>query len=354
MKGAEKKAVYRGLSVFEKRSEEPPVVAESDDDDDGTGPPGQVRNASVATKNYMRNAEKEPVYRGLSVFGMDKSSAVESDNSDSDSMSSPPGKVRNASVATKDYMKNVEPPVYRGNSVVFEMDKSPSVESDNSDSMSSPPGQVRNASVATKNYMKFGMDKSPSVESNNSDSMSSPPGQVRNASVATKQYMRNVEPPVFHDEPEDIFGEAEVENTVSKEQENAEQEVTTEVEKEVTTEAAAPEVEAKISKPVRSPEALLKAIMMIEDLTSKRMGWEYKDTKGAIHGPYSTRQMRHWFVKGCFSLRLPVRHVPKGRRSIWAAPFQKIGDIFRPSHSAFDTTDALKSAKRYLEESLKA
>ena len=168
MKGAEKKAVYRGLSVFEKRSEEPPVVAESDDDDDGTGPPGQVRNASVATKNYMKNAEKEPVYRGLSVFGMDKSSAVESDNSDSDSMSSPPGKVRNASVATKDYMKNVEPPVYRGNSVVFGMDKSPSVESDNSDSMSSPPGQARNASVATKNYMKFG-HKSPSVESNSFD-----------------------------------------------------------------------------------------------------------------------------------------------------------------------------------------
>ena len=30
-------------------------------------------------------------------------------------------------------------------------------------------------------------------------------------------------------------------------------------------------------------------------------------------------------------------------------PFQKIGDIFRPSHTAFDTTDALKSAKTYLE-----
>ena len=145
-----------------------------------------------------------------------------------------------------------------------------------------------------------------------------------------------------------MFLEKKTLRTRFKEEENA-------LEKEVTTEAAAPEVEAKISKPVRSPEALLKAITMIEDLSSKRMGWEYKDTKGAIHGPYSTRQMRHWFVKGCFSLRLPVRHVPKGHRSpIWAAPFQKIGDIFRPSHSAFDTTDALKSAKRYLEESLKA
>jgi len=355
------------------------VTTMTENNKEHDSPPGQVRNASLATKHYMKGAEKKALYRGLSVFEKKnecgEDSHVESSESDNEEHVPPPGQVRNASVATKSYMKGAEKePLYRGLSVFHDGHDSMTMNSslEQSDSMmGSPPGKVKSYSIMS----------SPPEQS---DSISSPPGQVRNASIATKHYVGDAEngQALYHGHS--VFKQSIVASskknvvdnrTTNMMTEEEEEEVTrtrltippsldpidSKEEEEITSKeeekqdhviTEEPEI-LKTTTRLRSTEALLKAITMIEDLSSEKMGWEYTDTKGTIHGPYSTRQMRHWFVNGCFSLRLPVRHVPKGHRSpVWAAPFQKISDIFRPSHAAFDTTNALKLAKEYLQDIL--
>ena len=63
--------------------------------------------------------------------------------------------------------------------------------------------------------------------------------------------------------------------------------------------------------------------------------WEYVDTKGVVHGPFTSRQMRFWFEAGHLSAALRVRLSSTDRVPIWRAPFVPIRELFRPVGDAF-------------------
>ena len=81
---------------------------------------------------------------------------------------------------------------------------------------------------------------------------------------------------------------------------------------------------------------MARAVLAYRHITTprERRGWHYKDSTGKVFGPFSPKQMRSWFKRGCFSVKTYVRYGDHGT-------FDMINEFFPDAKEVFPSESKL-------------
>jgi hypothetical protein len=81
---------------------------------------------------------------------------------------------------------------------------------------------------------------------------------------------------------------------------------------------------------------MARAVLAYRHITTprERRGWHYKDSTGKVFGPFSPKQMRNWFKRGCFSVKTYVRYGDHGT-------FDMINEFFPDAKEVFPSESKL-------------